>query len=78
MSHYSGKLFKQEGVFDDKVVANFENLSLKIRENKIWNPTLSQLIEYFNIFEETVFDIDTHGVVYIKNPNNLLSSRIIN
>lgn len=78
MSHYSGKLFKQEGVFDDKVVANFENLSLKIRENKIWNPTLSQLIEYFNIFEETVFDIDTHGVLYIKNPNNLLSSRIIN
>jgi len=78
MRHYSGKLFKEEGVFDDEVVANFENLALQIRENKIWNPTLSQLIEYFNIFEETVFDVDAQGVIYIKNPNNFLSSRIIN
>jgi len=78
MSHYLGKLFKKEGVFDDEVISNFNNLSLKIRENKIWNPTLSQLIEYFDIFEDTVFDIDAHGVIYIKNPNKFLSSRTIN
>ena len=77
MKHYSGKLFKNAGVLDEEVDSNFKNLSNKIQKNILWNPTLSELIEYFNIFEKIVFDVDQDGIIFIKTNTNI-PSRVIN
>ncbi len=77
MKHYSGKLFLSEGKFDQEVVNNFKYLGIKISENKIWNPTLTELITQFDIFNKTIIDFDENGNLYLKNNSNLIS-RIIN
>ena len=77
MKHYSGKLFLSDGNFDKEVVANFKYLGLKISENKIWNPTLSELSDYFFKFDTAIVDCTIDGKLYIKNNTDLIF-RIIN
>ncbi|HEU4496024.1 MAG TPA: hypothetical protein VFR70_03145, partial [Flavobacterium sp.] len=77
MKHYSGKLFKSEGKLDEEVAANFRYLGSKIAENKIWNPTLSELIMHFKTVDEAVISIDEEENLYVKN-NQSLAVRIIN
>lgn len=74
MEHYSGKLFKNKTQLDDEVVHNFEYLANKIHENRVWNPTLSELISYWNDYENTIFDINNQGQVELKN-NQQITSR---
>ncbi|MBC7641257.1 MAG: hypothetical protein H7174_02780 [Flavobacterium sp.] len=75
--HYSGKLFVQENILDPEVVCNLEYLSDKIHENKIWNPTLSELVNYWSNFEKTIIDVDSNGEIVLVNKSNLIC-RIIN
>ena len=74
--HYSGKMFQRANVLDPEVVTNFKYLSSKIKENKIWNPTLSQLVNYWALFENTVLDIDFEGKIVFLKTNNLISRTI--
>lgn len=74
--HYSGKLFLSEGKFDAEVVNNFEYLGKLILENRIWNPTLSELIAYFKFSNETIISVNDHGKFFVKSNFNI-SSRII-
>lgn len=76
MKHYSGKLFQSEGEFDEVVVANFHYLGSKIAENKIWNPTLSELISYFDALDKTIISVDENGNLFVKN-NQFLAIRAI-
>ncbi|MEC4004393.1 hypothetical protein OX283_006980 [Flavobacterium sp. SUN052] len=76
MSHYLGKLFKQENIFDETVVANFKNLGNKIQENSIWNPTLSELINYWNEFEKIVFDVAANGTIFVKNTTSITTRNL--
>ncbi|GEC77381.1 hypothetical protein [Flavobacterium aquatile] len=71
MKHYSGKMFHSEGRFDEEVVANFHYLGSKITENKIWNPTLSELISYFEAYNQTIISVDDNGNIYLKNNPSL-------
>jgi len=71
MKHYSGKLFQSEGKFDEEVVINFKYLGSKIAENKIWNPTLSELISYFRIVDEAIISVDEEENLFIKNNSSL-------
>lgn len=71
MKHYSGKLFQSEGSFDKEVVANFHYLGSKIAENKIWNPTLSELISYFDAYSQTIISVDASGNIYLENNPSL-------
>lgn len=76
MKHYLGKLFLSEGKFDAEVVNNFEYLGKLILENRIWNPTLSELIAYFKFYNETIISVNDHGKFFVKSNFNI-SSRII-
>jgi hypothetical protein len=72
MKHYSGKLFQSEGEFDEEVVTNFKYLGLKIAENKIWNPTLSELISYFKTVDEAIISVDKNENLFVKNNSNII------
>lgn len=76
MKHHQGKLFKNENTLDEKVVENFEYLSQKISQKAIWNPTVTELIEHFQKYKSTIFDIDEKGAVFIKNNFNIPSRTI--
>lgn len=77
MKHYSGKLFKNETELDDEVIQNFTYLAQSIQENKIWNPTLSELIAYWNQYEKTIFELDNQGRVVQKNNFDIFSRSVV-
>ena len=74
--HYSGKMFSKENIIDVEVAENFKYLSKKIKENKIWNPTLSEFINYWSKFDDFILDIDENGKLLIQQNSGLLT-RII-
>ncbi len=76
MKHYYGKLFKNETTLDNEVAANFNYLSEKILENKIWNPTLSQLLHFYKLYESAIFEVDENGSIVIKNNNEIPSRKV--
>ena len=74
--HYSGKMFCQENIIDVEVAENFKYLSGKINENKIWNPTLTEIINYWSKFDDFLLDIDENRNLLILQ-NSGLSTRTI-
>jgi hypothetical protein len=77
LKHYSGKLITNQNVIDAEVSDNFSYLSNQIRENKIWNPTLSELVAHLQYFDEVEFDIDEKGMIAEKSNFNF-QKRIVN
>ncbi|MFW0737251.1 hypothetical protein [Flavobacterium sp. T12S277] len=71
MEYHAGKLFSSPVQIDKKVDERFKSLSDKIKNNKIWNPTLTQLIEYWQGFEKVVLDVDAEGVIFMKSKSDL-------
>lgn len=67
MNHYSGKLINSDQTLNAEVVANFQYLSEKIQQKFIWNPTLSQLLQLFDDFQNVVFDVNEKGVIFTEN-----------
>jgi hypothetical protein len=76
MKHHYGKLFEKENLLNSTVVENFKYLSQKIQDNKIWNPTLSELIQQLQFFKNVVFDIDKNGTIFIKNTTEITFRRL--
>lgn len=76
MAHYLGKLINSDTSLNEIAVANFDYLSQKVKEKTIWNPTLSELLTFYKKFQETIFDIDEKGFIFIKN-NSTIPSRTI-
>jgi hypothetical protein len=54
------------------VAQNFENFGNKIKNNEIWNPTLQELIDYWENFEKLILDIDNHGAIFVKSKTELI------
>jgi len=71
LGYHHGKMFKSSTEIDNDVIKNFEYISKKIDVKKIWNPTLSQLIDYMWRLNEIVFDIDSDGRICIENADNM-------
>lgn len=71
MNHYIGKLINSDTSLNETVVSNFDYLSQKVIEKTIWNPTLSELLTYYKKFQETIFDIDEKGFIFIKNDSTI-------
>lgn len=71
MNHYSGKLINSDLTLNAEVVANFQYLSDKIHQKSLWNPTLSQLLQHFEDFQNVVLDVDDEGVIYCKNTTEI-------
>lgn len=71
MNYHIGKLFKTPLVIDEEVANNFKNLGQKIKNQEIWNPTLNELIVYWQSFEKTILDIDSSGKIIVIEKSNL-------
>ena len=65
MTYHKGKMFKTLTTIDETVDENFRLLAQKVANQEIWNPTLSELINYLSKLEEVVLDIDENENVYI-------------
>jgi len=74
MDYHAGKLFSLPKTIDVEVSDNFKFLGNKIKNKQIWNPTLSELIEYWGNFEKVIFDIDIDGNIFEKS-NTALQMR---
>jgi hypothetical protein len=77
MEYHRGKLFSSENKIDQKVSENFKILGEKVQNKEIWNPTLSELIEYWNDFEKAIFDIEPNGSVFVSNNIDLQIRHVI-
>ena len=71
MSYHTGRMFATPNTIDAFVAGNFNYLGAKIVNNEIWNPTLTELVEYWSNFDTVVLDIDLNGVVFVKNKTDL-------
>ncbi len=74
---YSGRLLNLNTTLNKDVVSNFNYLALKIEDKSIWNPTLSELISFYNKYQNTIFDMDSNGIIFIKSNQNIPSRTIL-
>ncbi len=71
LNYHNGKLFSTPNTIDEKVAGNFKNLGIKIKNQEIWNPTLNELVFYWQNFEKTILDIDGIGKIIVVEKSNL-------
>ena len=76
MNYHQGKLFGKVGEIDTQVEKNFAYLSQKIKSQAIWNPTLTELIDYLKHFENVIFDCDAEGNLIVLNQDNLITRKV--
>ena len=72
MEYHTGKLFSTSTTIDNKVAENFKFLAEKIKSKEIWNPTLTELVDYWSGFEKVVLDVDSNGLLFVKNDSNVI------
>ena len=75
MEYHKGKLFSSPNKIDDNVAERFNFLSNKIKSKEIWNPTLTELVEYWEGFEKVVLDVDDNGFIFLTNNSDLTFRR---
>lgn len=71
MEYHNGRLLSTPTTINKQVSENFKYLGNKIKNNQIWNPTLTELIEYWSGFEKVVFDSDLEGNIFEKSNTGL-------
>ncbi len=67
LNHHRGRLFDDSNEIPLEIEKNFEYLSQKIKHQKIWNPTLSELVDYFSQLSKVSFSCNEMGKVLIKD-----------
>lgn len=72
MKYHKGKLFLTLTTIDKGVSENFKFLGVKIKNKEIWNPTLTELVDYWSKFEKIILDIDSEGNLFEKSNSNLI------
>lgn len=77
MEYHSGRLFSDSKTIDSQVSDNFKFLGEKIKNKEIWNPTLTELIDYWENFETVVLNIDENGDLFTEM-NSILHIRKLN
>lgn len=75
MDYHTGK-FLSYGQVNEKVASNFRSLGEKIKNNRIWNPTLSELADYWSNFEKYSLDINECDEIIVKNDSGLIFRKI--
>jgi len=73
MNYHQGKLFDKKDNIDSKVEDRFKYLSQKIKAKEIWNPTLSELVQYMNKINDVEFDSNENGEITVINNHELVS-----
>ena len=67
--YHTGRMIRN-GKVDSVVEANFIRLGQLIREGKIWNPTLSELVDYLTGYNDVECEV-VSGRIVVKNSGNL-------
>ena len=67
MEYHNGRIFTKSGEIHPKVDANFDYLGQNIKENKIWNPTLKELVSFWKEFNTVELTLDENGAICTKN-----------
>lgn len=71
MDYHDGKFFSSKDEINSKVDINFNYLRKQISKEKLWNPTLSELLGYYKNYQKTYFDIDEKGIIFITEDYNI-------
>lgn len=77
MEYHNGRMFSDTKTIDSGVAENFKFLGEKIKNKEIWNPTLSELIDYWSIFEKLILDVDADGNLFWQKNLELISRKIM-
>jgi hypothetical protein len=77
MRYHKGRMFVEPDRIDNNVKDNFNYLGTLIRENAIWNPTLSELVEYNKVCQQLLVEIDEQGDLFMSQ-NKEVHFRYIN
>lgn len=72
MTYHIGKMFSTPNAIDKVVVANFKKLGIKIKDKQIWNPTLSELVDYWSNFDDILLNTNELGEIIVKNNVDLI------
>lgn len=67
MTHHQGRLLESETQIAHQPGLNFRYLGEQIAAKKLWNPTLSQLIQAWEQFSNITFDVDAQGEIIVSN-----------
>ncbi|MEM2146754.1 MAG: hypothetical protein QW279_15430 [Candidatus Jordarchaeaceae archaeon] len=70
--HHTGRLFlNDQGMIKEETYKAWERLGSYIKKGSIWNPTLSELIEWMDDFDKITFDLskDCNDFVYTGTKN---------
>ena len=76
MDYHDGRLFTDKKQINEKVNQNFTYISQQIKEDKIWNPTLKELVSYWKLFQNTKLELDSNNKI-VPSSNNILPYRFI-
>jgi hypothetical protein len=71
MEYHEGRMFTKSGEVHSAVANNFDYLGQTIKENKIWNPTLKELVAFWSEFNKVELALDENGEICIKNPTQV-------
>ncbi len=67
MEYHDGRIFTNSGDVSPLVAENFQYLGQLIKRNKIWNPTVKDLVAFWQDFMKVEFEISENGAIIIKN-----------
>ncbi len=71
MDYHEGRMFTKSGEVHPTVANNFDYLGQNIKENKIWNPTLKELVAFWLEFNKVELTLNGNGEIDIKNPTEI-------
>lgn len=76
INYHKGKLLTTNNEINPEVNTNFDYLKLKIKEQKIWNPILSELHNYLQQFENVQLQLDSENNITLLNSGSLIYRKI--
>ena len=76
LEYHNGRLFDNHNNIAPTVTKNFDYLGTKIENSEIWNPTLWELHQHWNLFHTTQFEVCDSGKIEVKVSNSLIFKSI--
>ena len=71
MAHHQGRLLENATQIAHQSGLNFRYLGEQIAVQKLWNPTLSELLNAWQKFSNITFDVDVQGEILVNNGTDL-------
>lgn len=71
MAYHDGRIFTTDGTINPAVADNFAYLGRQIAQQKIWNPTLNELVAHWLAFNAAEFKVDENGAIRLKDATTI-------